>query len=47
MMLINGEIIDSNTEDKYIDRLYDSCVNTLNQSQPVTPEIVISACDRL
>ena len=47
MMLINGEIIDSNAEGKYIDTLYENCVRTLNREKQITTEMVISACDKL
>lgn len=47
MMLINGEIIDSNAEGKYIDSLYENCVRTLNRENQITLEMVIEACDKL
>ncbi|MBQ4650368.1 MAG: acyl-CoA reductase [Firmicutes bacterium] len=50
MILFNGEIINTkaiNLEEKYIDSLYDRCVETLNQPVQITRGQVIGACDRL
>lgn len=45
MMLIHGEIIDSNLEHKYLDTLYDDCMETLQKANPITMDQVIRACD--
>lgn len=47
MLLIHGEIIETNIEGKFLDSLYEDCVQTLNQPNPITPEKVIRACDAL
>ncbi len=47
MILYKGEIIDSSIESTYIERLYDDCVNTLNNNNPLTAQKVIDACDAL
>lgn len=45
MMLIHGEIIDSNLEEKYLDTLYEECIETLQKSNPISTDKVIRACD--
>ncbi len=47
MLLIHGEIINTNFEDKYLNTLYQDCLNTLNQNNSLTKEKVINACDNL
>lgn len=47
MLLIHGEMIETNIEDKYLNSLYEDCIKTLNQANPITAEKVISACDAL
>lgn len=47
MLLIHGEIINTNFEDKYLKSLYQDCLNTLNQNNSLTKEKVINACDNL
>lgn len=47
MLLIHGEIINTNFEDKYLNTLYQDCLNTLNQDNMLTKEKVINACDNL
>ena len=47
MILMHGEIIESNVESKFLAGLYDDCIKTLNQPNPITAEKVISACDKL
>lgn len=47
MILMHGEVIDTNVEDKYLTGLYEDCIHTLNQPNPLTAEKVIRACDSL
>ena len=47
MILMHGEVIDSNVEQKYLDGLYESCTRTLTTTEPITTECVIAACDKL
>jgi hypothetical protein len=47
MLLIHGEIIETNFEEKYLDNIYEDCLKTLNQSNSLTCEMVINACDGL
>lgn len=47
MLLIHGEIIESNMEDKYLDGLYEECLVTLSKPNPITTDKVIAACDAL
>ena len=47
MLLIHGEIINTNFEDKYLNTLYQDFLNTLNQDNMLTKEKVINACDNL
>ena len=47
MLLIHGEIIETNFENKYFENLYEDCIRTLNQPNPLTTEMVIHACDVL
>lgn len=47
MLLLHGEIIETNMENKYLDGLYDACLETLGQPNPITTEKVIAACDAL
>ncbi len=47
MLLIHGEIIETNFENKYLENLYEDCIRTLNQPNPITTEMVIHACDVL
>ena len=45
MMLIHGEIIDSNIENKYLESLYEECLETLQKTNSLTTDKVIRACD--
>jgi len=47
MMLIRGEIIESNLEKNYIDSMYSECLETLKKSEQINTEQVIRACDAL
>ncbi len=47
MILAHGELIDSDVENVYIDKLYEECVATLNRSNSLTTNMVIDACDVL
>ena len=47
MLLFHGEIIETNFERKYLEGLYEDCIHTLNQNNPITIEKVIHACDTL
>lgn len=47
MLLIHGEIIHSNMEEKYLDGLYEECVNTVKYGNAVPMERIIAACDIL
>lgn len=47
MLLIHGEIIESNVENKYLEGLYEDCLRTLSCPNPITTDKVIAACDRL
>ncbi len=47
MLLIHGEIIESNKEHKYLDGLYEECLQTLSTANPITVDKVITACDAL
>lgn len=47
MLLIHGEIIETNTEAKYLESLYGDCLETLSRANPLTTEKVIYACDAL
>lgn len=46
MILMHGKIISTHLESKYLDSLYNDCLNTLNL-ETLKPEIVIQACDIL
>lgn len=46
MILMHGKIISTHLESKYLDSLYNDCLNTLNL-ETLKPEIVIRACDIL
>lgn len=46
MILYRGKLIDSHVESRWLDSLYEDCVDTLSKSS-ITAEQVISACDRL
>ena len=47
MILMHGEVIDSNVEQKFLSGLYEECTKTLASRKPVTTECVIAACDKL
>lgn len=47
MILAHGQVIDTEIEAKYIDKLYDECVRTLNKQGRLTTNKVINACDAL
>ncbi len=47
MLLIHGEIIETNFEEKYIENIYQDCLHTLNKTNRLTCEKVIKACDTL
>ena len=47
MILLHGEVIESNVEQKYLAGLYEECVTTLACKNPITTECVIAACDKL
>lgn len=47
MILMHGEVIDSNVERKFLAELYEECVRTLAVKNPITTECVIAACDKL
>lgn len=47
MILMHGEIIDSNVEQKYLEGLYEECAKTLATKEPISTECVIAACDKL
>ncbi|MBQ8814538.1 MAG: acyl-CoA reductase [Lachnospiraceae bacterium] len=47
MILLHGEVIESNIEQKYLNGLYEDCIKTLSNAEPITAEMVISACDAL
>ncbi len=47
MILMHGEVIDSNVEQKYLTGLYEECTRTLAGNDPITTECVITACDKL
>lgn len=47
MILMHGEIIDSNVEQKYLEGLYEECTKTLAAKEPISTECVIAACDKL
>ena len=47
MILMHGEVIDSNVEQKYLDSLYESCTRTLTTKEHIATECVITACDKL
>ena len=47
MILMHGEVIDSNVEQKYLTGLYEKCAKTLTAKEPITTECVIAACDKL
>ncbi len=46
MILYRGKLIDSHVESRWLDSLYEDCVETLSTSS-ITKEQVISACDSL
>ena len=46
MILMHGNVISTHLESKYLDSLYDDCLNTLHH-ETLKPEIVIQACDTL
>ena len=47
MILMHGEVIDSNLEQKFLSGLYEECAKTLAARNPITTECVIAACDKL
>lgn len=47
MILMHGEVIDSNVEQKYLEGLYEECTKTLAVKEPISTECVIAACDKL
>ncbi len=47
MILIHGEVVDSKIESKFLAGLYEDCLKTLSQPNPVTTGKVIEACDKL
>ena len=47
MLLIHGEVIDTNFETKYLEGLYEQCIDTLNSTEGISAQMVISACDAL
>ncbi len=47
MILMHGEVIDSNVEQKYLSGLYEECTKTLASKEKLTTESVIAACDKL
>lgn len=47
MILIHGEVIETSIENKFLDSLYEDCMKTLNETNPITPQKVINACDTL
>lgn len=47
MLLIHGEMIESNIENKYLDGLYEECLATLGRANLLTTDKVITACDTL
>lgn len=46
MILMHGKIISTHLESKYLDSLYQDCLNTLN-NENITIEMVIHACNTL
>ena len=47
MILMHGEVIESNVEQKYLEGLYEECTKTLAAKESISTECVIAACDRL
>ncbi len=47
MLLLHGEMIESNIENKYLEGLYEECLATLGKPNPITTQKVIAACDAL
>ncbi len=47
MMLIHGEVVESNLEQKILDTLYEDCLETLRKGNPLTTDKVIRACEAL
>ena len=47
MLLIHGEIIETTFEEKYLEHIYEDCLSTLNNTEWLTSEKVINACDKL
>ncbi len=47
MILMHGEVIDSNVEQKYLEGLYEECAKTLTAKESISTECVIAACDKL
>lgn len=47
MILMHGEVIDSNVEQKYLEGLYEECTKTLTARGSISTECVIAACDKL
>lgn len=47
MILVHGEVIDTSIEKKYLDSLYEECIKTLNESNSISMDKVIKACDTL
>lgn len=47
MLLIHGEIIETTFEEKYLEHIYEDCLSTLNNTERLTSEKVINACDKL
>lgn len=47
MILMHGEVIESNVEQKYLKGLYEECTKTLAAKESISTECVIAACDRL
>lgn len=47
MILMHGEIISSEMENKYLEGLYEKCLHTLDVGEPIEAQKVINACDSL
>ncbi len=47
MLLIHGEIIETNFEEKFLKNIYEDCLQTLNKAETLNCEKVINACDAL
>ncbi len=46
-MLIHGEVIESDLEQKVIETLHEDCLETLRKGNPITADKVMKACDVL